>query len=259
MTSNYLLFQCINVNAELPTRAKSAVALMRISSSVDLGLPAECDVRYWFSFWAAGWLRDATAAVFFVFFFVYELSFDSHGYINFCFAWLRNLFQFSCFLIIVFVSKIFEVIFKSTSFSNFCISSVSLTNFRSNSYTLWQIFKVWSGFGVGEDRVGTDAGDSGVLIFDDAVFRLWRKWWHYSNFFGRADNGAFNSKFIILRFFAFSQEDDELTFLFKDERFYSVILAWPNFAALGFFLMVSKYPLTYLSASDCLIPGWASL
>ena len=230
---------------------------MRISSSVDLGLPAECDVIYWFSFWAAGWLRDAAAAGFF---FVHELSFDSQGYINFCFAWLRNLFQFSCFLIIVFVSKIFEIIFKSTSFSNFCISSVSLTNFRSNSYTLWQIFKVWSGFGVGEDRVGTDAGDSGVLIFDDAVF---------SGCEGSddiiqislvgPDNGAFNSKFIILCFFAFSQEDDELTFLFKDERFYSVILAWPNFAALGFFFMVSKYPLTYLSASECLIPGWASL
>ena len=239
------------------TRAKSATALMRISSSVDLGLPAECDVIYWFSFWAAGWLRDAAAAGFF---FVHELSFDSQGYINFCFAWLRNLFQFSCFLIIVFVSKIFEIIFKSTSFSNFCISSVSLTNFRSNSYTLWQIFKVWSGFGVGEDRVVADAGDYGVLIFDDAVF---------SGCEGNddiiqislvgSDNGAFNSKFKILCFFAFSQEDDELTFLFKDERFYSVILAWPNFAALGFFLMVLKYPLTHLSASECLIPSWASL
>ena len=72
----------------------------------------------------------------------------------------------------------------------------------------------------------TDAGDSGGLIFDDAVF---------SGCEGNddiiqislvgSDNGAFNSKFIILCFFAFSQEDDELTFLFKDERFYSVILA----------------------------------
>lgn len=83
---------------------------------------------------------------------------------------------------------------------------LSLTNFRSNSNSLCPIFTVWSGCGVYENGIGTGVGDSGVLIFDDAVFSCC----------GGSDDvilissvgpddGAFDSKFIILCFFTFSQ------------------------------------------------------
>ena len=61
----------------------------------------------------------------------------------------------------------------------------------------------------------------------------------------RLDDQAFDSKFVTLCFFTFSQEDNKLAFLFKDKRFHSVIQVLPSFVALVFFGMVSKYSLRY--------------
>ena len=177
---------------------------MRLSSSIDLGLPAELDVRYWFSFWVVGWLKDAAAtAAFFrsrTFLWFSRLRFK----FSYCLA-QESLWVF-LFLIILFLSEIFEIIFKSTTFLGFCISSVSLTNFQSNSNSLWQIFTVWSGYDVREDGVGTGFGDSSVLIFDDAVFAGCGGSDDIILVFSIVpDDGAFDSKFIVLCFFTFFQ------------------------------------------------------
>ena len=177
---------------------------MRLSSSIDLGLPAELDVRYWFSFWVVGWLKDAAAtAAFFrsrTFLWFSRLRFK----FPYCLA-QESLWVF-LFLIILFLSEIFEIIFKSTTFLGFCISSVSLTNFQSNSNSLWQIFTVWSGYDVREDGVGTGFGDSSVFIFDDAVFAGCGGSDDIILVFSIVpDDGAFDSKFIVLCFFTFFQ------------------------------------------------------